>query len=81
MFVLELEVRKSSYKHGCSYEDIVNCYRFPMTIKIVSFDPSKYLYIGLDMKGKPIEILVNHNGVSVVFHAMRLRKVFKRLMK
>jgi hypothetical protein len=81
IFVSELTVRESSYKHGCSYDDIINCYRFPITVKIISADPSKYLYIGLDMKGKPIEILVNHNGISVVFHAMKLRKAFERLIK
>jgi hypothetical protein len=37
--------------------------------------------VGLDLKGNPMEILVKHNGVSVVFHAMKLRKVFEGLMK
>jgi hypothetical protein len=42
-------------------------------------DESKYLYIGLDMKGRLIELLVNHNAVSIIFHAMKLRKTFENL--
>jgi hypothetical protein len=44
-------------------------------------DESKYLYIGLDTKGRLIELLVNHNGISVIFHAMKLRKIFENLIK
>ena len=76
----ELEIKQSAYKHGCSYEDIVNCYRFPMVTKVLVSEESKYLYIGLDMKGRLIELLVNHNAKSIVFHAMKLRKTFKKLV-
>lgn len=78
--VFDLEVKNSAYKHGYSYNDIVNCYRFPIATKVLSVDPSKYLYVGFDLKGNPMEILVNHNGLSVVFHAMALRKAFGKLI-
>jgi hypothetical protein len=32
------------------------------------------------MKGMAIELLVNHNAVSVIFHAMKLRKDFEKLI-
>ena len=79
--MFEIEIKQSAYKHGCTYDDIINCYRFPIITKILAVDESIYLYIGLDMKGRPIELLMNHNGVSVVFHAMKLRKTFEKLMK
>ena len=76
----DLEIKQSAYKHGATYDDIINCYRFPIVTRIIDADPNKFLYIGFDMKGNPIEILVNHNGISVVFHAMKLRKEFEILM-
>jgi hypothetical protein len=30
---MEIEVKKSAYKHGCTYDDIINCYRFPIVTK------------------------------------------------
>ena len=81
----DLEIKQSAYKHGVTYDDIINCYRFPIVTRIVDADPNKFLYIGFDMKGfdmkgNPIEILVNHNGISVIFHAMKLRKEFEILV-
>ena len=73
----EIDVRQSAYKHGCTYDDIINCYRFPIVTKILTVEESKYLYIGLDMKGRLIELLVNHNAVSIIFHAMKLRRTFE----
>ena len=77
----EIEIKQSAYKHGCTYEDIINCYRFPIITKILKADESKYLYIGLDAKGRLIELLVNHNAVTIIFHAMKLRKTFENLIK
>ena len=78
--MMEIEIKQSAYKHGCTHDDIINCYRFPILTKILAKDESKYLYIGFDMKGRPIEILVNHNSISIVFHAMKLRKTFEKLL-
>jgi len=78
---MEIEVKQSAYKHGCTYDDIINCYRFPAVTKMLVRDESKYLYIGLNTKGRFIELLVNHNGISTIFHAMKLRKVFEQLVK
>ena len=77
---MEIEIKQSAYKHKCTYEDIVNCYRFPIVTKLLKSDESKYLYIGLDTKGRLIELLVNHNGKSIIFHAMKLRKIFEKLV-
>jgi len=79
--MIEIEIRKSAYKHGCSYDDIINCYRYPIVTKILTVDESKFLYIGLDTKGRLIELLVNHNACSIVFHAMKLRKTFHNFLK
>jgi hypothetical protein len=49
---MEIEIKQSAYKHKCTYEDIVNCYRFPIVTKLLKSDQSKYLYIGLDIKGR-----------------------------
>ena len=78
--MIEIEVRQSAYKHGCTYDDIINCYRYPIISKVLRVDDSVYLYIGLDMKGRLIELLVNHNAVSIIFHAMKLRKSFEKLI-
>ena len=79
--MMDIEIRQSAYKHGCTYDDIINCYRYPVVTKMLKRDESKYLYVGLDTKGRFIELLVNHNGTSVIFHAMKLRKVFEKLVK
>ena len=76
----DIEIKQSAYKHGCTYDDIINCYSFPIAIRVIASDPTKYLYIGFNTKGNPIELLVNHNGKSIVFHAMKLRKVFERMI-
>ena len=78
--MFEIDIKQSAYKHGCTYNDIMNCYRSPIVTKILALDESKYLYIGFDMKGRPIELLVNQNGISVIFHAMKLRKTFEKLI-
>jgi hypothetical protein len=77
----EIEIRQSAYKHGCTYDDIINCYRFPIKSMILEREESKYLYIGLDSKGRLIELLANHNAITVIFHAMKLRKAFEKLIK
>ena len=77
----ELEIKQSAYKHGCTYDDIINCYQFPIITKVLVIEESKYLYIGLDTKGRLIELLVNHNAISIIFHAMKLRKTFEKLIK
>jgi len=48
----EVEIKQSAYKHGCTYDDIMNCYRYPIVTKVITLEESKYLYIGLDMKGR-----------------------------
>jgi hypothetical protein len=75
--LFDLEIRQSAHKHGLSHDDIINCYRYPIVTKVLKSDSSKYLYIGFDTHGRPIELLVNHNGISVIFHAMPLRKQFQ----
>ena len=76
----EIEIKQSAYKHGCTYDDIINCYRFPIVTKVLIVEESKYLYIGFDMNGRLIEFLVNHNAITIVFHAMRLRKAFEKFV-
>ena len=78
--MIEFEIKQSAYKHGCTYADIINCYIYPIVTKILTTEESKYLYIGLDSNGRLIELLVNHNAVSIVFHAMKLRKAFEILI-
>ena len=76
----DIDIKQSAFKHGCTYDDIINCYRFPIITKMLVIEESKYLYIGLDTKGRLIELLVNHNEVSIIFHAMKLRKAFEKLV-
>jgi len=45
--MIEIEIKQSAYKHGCSYDDIINCYRFPMVTKILMREESKYLYMAI----------------------------------
>ena len=78
--MIEIEIKQSAYKHGCTYDDIINCYRYPIATSVLIAEESKYLYIGLDAKGRFIELLANHNAVTVIFHAMKLRKTFENLI-
>jgi hypothetical protein len=77
----DIVVTESAYKHGYTYDDIINCYCYPIRVQALTSEQNKYLYIGFDMKKNPMEILANHNGVSVIFHAMKLRKVFEVMLK
>ena len=77
----EIEIKQSAYKHGCEYNDIINCYRFPIATKVLIPEESKYLYIGFDMQGRLIEVLVNHNAITIIFHAMKLRKAFQKFIQ
>ena len=71
-----VEFNDAAFRHNISREDILNA----LDTKIYDFAigelPEKYLVIGFDRGGNPIEVLYNpigDNGVYV-FHAMKLRK-------
>ena len=74
----EIEIKQSAYKHGCTHDDIINCYRFPIITKILKIDESKYLYIGLDTK----ELF--RNNISIFLkrrtHLRRFKKIYIQLI-
>ena len=55
--MIEIEIKQSAYKHGRTYDDIINCYRYPIVSKILIVEESKYLYIGFRYKGKTDRII------------------------
>jgi hypothetical protein len=81
-----IEFNPSAFKHGATETDI---YRAFDTAKYDGWfnegegqDKDKYLLIGFDRKGNPIEILYNiiDNETINVFHAMKCRNIYYHLI-
>jgi len=71
-----VKVLRSALKHGCAPADIEHALRSAVERYVLSDDPFKWLYIGLDGAGRALEIVsvLGDDGEEVVIHAMRLRK-------
>jgi len=46
----EVEVKQSAYKHGCTYDDIINCYRFPIKSMILAREDASICISGWTQK-------------------------------
>jgi len=73
-----IEFNKSAFKHGITEADIEWAFLHPIRNGLLENYDNKYLLIGFDRHGNPIEIMYNRiNEEKInVFHAMKCRKVF-----
>ena len=69
---------KSAFKHNITEEDIQWAFLHPIRNGLLEEYENKYLLIGFDTHGIPIEVMYNRiNDEQVnVFHAMKCRKMF-----
>jgi len=69
---------KSAFKHGFTEADIEWAFLHPIRNGLLEDYKNKYLLIGFNTDGNPIEVMYNRidEGHVNVFHAMRCRKEF-----
>lgn len=73
-----MRILRSALKHGCDPADIAHTISAAWQRVRVGEDPDKWLYIGADRSGRPLEIVTvrGDDGTEVVIHAMKLRKKY-----
>jgi hypothetical protein len=76
---LEIEFNQSAFKHGVSKADIRWAFKTFVFEEPMNGEVNKYLLIGFDRAGNPLEILFNQIDAETVnvFHAMRCRKAWR----
>ena len=69
---------QSAFKHGFTKADIEWAFLHPIRNGLLEDYENKYLLIGFDTRGNPIEIMYNRidDERVNVFHAMKCRKGF-----
>ena len=76
-----MEIRESALKHGCTADDV----RHAITNALVAYDDMDdpyVLYLGPDITGTLLEVLtaVDEQGEEIAFHAMPVRRKYRRLL-
>lgn len=76
-----VEIRASALKHGCLSGDVVHA----ITHALVAYDDLDdpfVLYLGPDTSGAILEVMttVDDQGGETVFHAMSMRRKYRRLL-
>jgi hypothetical protein len=71
-------INKSALKRGFTQADIEWAFLHPIANGVLSEYENKYLHVGFDTKGNPIEIIYNRidDERINVFHAMSCRKEY-----
>ena len=70
-----VEFNEAAFRHNISKEDILNAIKTKIFDVSISELPEKYVLIGFDRTGNPLELLynpINNKGIYI-FHAMKLR--------
>jgi len=70
-----VEFNQAAFRHNIGKGDILNALKTKIFAAAIEEFPEKYLVIGFDHAGNPLELLYNpigDNGIYV-FHAMKLR--------
>ena len=77
-----VEFNEAAFKHNVSREDILNALKTKIYAAAIEEFPEKYLVIGFDHVGNPLELLYNpiDDDSIYVFHAMKLRASTKELL-
>ncbi len=76
-----VEIRDSALKHGCDADNV----RHAVTNALVAYedlDDPYVLYLGPDIAGRLLEVLtaVDEQGEEIAFHAMPMRRKYRRLL-
>ena len=76
-----MEVLASALRHGVDPEDIQHALAHALAVDEVGEDPLRYLVLGPDRAGNPLELVVldRPNGPAVI-HAMSMRPKYRRLL-
>jgi len=76
-----VEVLPSSRRHGIDDEDIQHAIEQALVIEEVAENPVRYLLLGPDRAGNPLELVVldRPQGPAVI-HAMKMREKYRRLL-
>ncbi|MCL2412373.1 MAG: hypothetical protein FWC97_12105 [Treponema sp.] len=77
-----IEFNESAFRHNISKEDIIHALKNRIHDALIGELPDKYGVIGFDRSWNPLEIIYNpidDNSISV-FHAMKVRKSFIKLL-
>jgi hypothetical protein len=76
---LEIEFNHAAFKHGCTEADIRWAFKTFVFEEPVGDNENKYLLIGFDRVGNPLEILFNQIDEETVnvFHAMKCRRPWR----
>ena len=81
LYTIRVEIRPSALKHGCLPEDVLHA----ITHALVAYDDLDdpfILYLGPDITGTLLEVMtaVDDQGEETVFHAMPMRRKYRRLL-
>ena len=73
-------INNSALKHGFTRADIEWAFLHPIRNGLIEGYENKYLLVGFNTMGNPIEIMYNRidNDRINVFHAMKCRKEYLR---
>jgi hypothetical protein len=76
-----IEFNDAAFKHGVSEADIRWAFKTFVFEEPVEGEDNKFLLIGFDLAGNPLEILFNQIDMKTVniFHAMKCRKAWREL--
>jgi hypothetical protein len=76
-----VEIRNSAFKHGCDPEDVLHAITNALAVYDDLDDPY-ILYLGPDTAGTILEVMtaVDEQGEEIAFHAMPMRRKYRRLL-
>ena len=77
-----VEFNEAAFRHNISKEDILHAFQTKICDATVEGLPEKHAVIGFDHAWNPLEVMYNpvdDNTISV-FHAMRARKSFIKML-
>jgi hypothetical protein len=80
---MEIRYDTSAFKHHLSEADIIWAIKTARYEELLDGFDDKYLLLGFDIKGNPVEIVYHSFGENgmYVFHAMPCRKVYLPLLE
>jgi hypothetical protein len=72
------DFNEAAFRHGISREDIAHAVKTKIYDAPLTGFPDKYVVIGFDTNGNPLEIMYNpiDDDTINVFHAMKARRTF-----
>jgi hypothetical protein len=77
-----VEFREAAFRHNIDREDILCAYMNRIYDAAVEGLPERYIVIGFDRAGNPLEIMYNpiDDNTINIFHAMKARKSFIKMI-